>query len=170
MIRLHEIGAAIRTRRQELGLSSRQLAAFGGMEVQAFVALENGALPDIGYSQLAALLQLVSLSFEIPTVSARLSKRGLWMAAKNISVSYRAEISPETLCSILRSGNCPPEHASNIGCFLDETPLELVIMAVEEASTDAEDRQQIWAQVTRLALQYGSFRNELWGVKPGVEP
>jgi transcriptional regulator with XRE-family HTH domain len=47
-----------------VGLSSQQLAAFSGMDAQTLIALENGTLPDMGYSQLAALLQLLSLSSE----------------------------------------------------------------------------------------------------------
>ncbi|WP_457832974.1 hypothetical protein, partial [Staphylococcus aureus] len=80
-----------------VGLSSQQLAAFSGMDALTLIALENGTLPDMGYSQLAALLQLLSLSFGGLSTSARLTKRGLWMAAKNISVSYRTEISPDLL-------------------------------------------------------------------------
>tara|TARA_Y100000296_G_scaffold81234_1_gene108083 strand:+ start:5228 stop:5722 length:495 start_codon:yes stop_codon:yes gene_type:complete len=125
--------------------------------------------PDIGYNRLAALLQLLSLSFGSLSISARLAKRGLWMAAKNVSVSYHSEMSPDMLSSVLRSGVCPPEYASNIGCFLDETPLELVVMVVEEAAAHAEERQQIWSHVARLALQYGSARNEFWAMTPGVE-
>ncbi|WP_457825258.1 helix-turn-helix domain-containing protein, partial [Staphylococcus aureus] len=49
MIRLHEIGVAVRTRREEVGLSMQQLAAFSGMHAHALAALENGTLSDIGY-------------------------------------------------------------------------------------------------------------------------
>ena len=119
--------------------------------------------PDIGYNRLAALLQLLSLSFESLSISARLAKRGLWMAAKNVSVSYRNEMPPDLLSSVLRSGVCPPEYASNIGCFLDETPLELVIMTVEETAADAQARAHIWRHIASLASQYGSARNALWG-------
>ncbi|MFX5578937.1 helix-turn-helix domain-containing protein, partial [Acinetobacter baumannii] len=48
MIRLPEIGGAVRARRQEVGLSSQQLAAFSGMDAQTLIALENGTLPDMG--------------------------------------------------------------------------------------------------------------------------
>ncbi|WP_343724241.1 hypothetical protein [Herbaspirillum huttiense] len=61
-------------------------------------------LPDIGYNQLAALLQLLSLSFGSLSISARLSKRDLWMAAKNVSISYRTAVSPEMLKNILLRG------------------------------------------------------------------
>lgn len=44
MIRLHEIGLAVRTRREEVGLSMQQLAAFSGMDAHALAALENGKL------------------------------------------------------------------------------------------------------------------------------
>lgn len=66
----------------------QQLAAFSGMHAHALAALENGTLSDIGYNGLAALLQLLSLSFESLSISARLAKRGRWMAAKNVSASF----------------------------------------------------------------------------------
>ena len=162
MIRLDEIGATIRQRREELGLSVEQLSAFGDMETGTLLELENGALLDIGYNQLAILLQLLSFSFESLGMAARLSKRGLWMAAKNVSVSYRNEVSPQILLAVLRNGNCPPEYVSNIGYFLDETPLELVIMAVEEAAEDPETRSNIWRNMASLAQRHGFARNMLW--------
>ncbi|MCO4856492.1 transcriptional regulator [Herbaspirillum sp. WGmk3] len=140
----------------------QQLAAFSGMHAHTLAALENGTLSDIGYNRLAALLQLLSLSFGSLSISARLAKRGLWMAAKNVSVSYRNEMPPDLLSSVLRSGVCPPEYASNIVCFLDETPLELVIMTVEETAADAQARAHIWRHIASLASQYGSARNSLW--------
>jgi len=164
MIRLPEIGGAVRARRQEVGLSSQQLAAFSGMDAQTLIALENGTLPDMGYSQLAALLQLLSLSFGGLSTSARLTKRGLWMAAKNISVSYRTEISPDLLRGVLQTGSCSQDYTFNIGTFLDETPLELVIMAVEETADDAQARAHIWRQIAGLACQLGSARSALWGI------
>lgn len=73
-------------------------------------------------------------------------------------------MSPEMLCSVLRSGVCPPEYTSNIGGFLDEASLELVIMAVEETADDAQARAHIWRQIAGLASQLGSARSALWGI------
>jgi transcriptional regulator with XRE-family HTH domain len=158
VISLEEIGTAVRLRRESVGLSVQQLAIFSGIDANTLGELESGKLRDIGYQQLAALLQLLSLSFGGLSTEARRSKRGLWMAAKNISVSYRTEISPDMLSVILRSGVCPPEYVSNMGSFLDETPLELVIMSVEETADDAQARAHIWQQISSLASQFGSAR------------
>jgi hypothetical protein len=86
------------------------------------------------------------------------------MAAKNISVSYRTEISPDLLRGVLQTGSCSPDYTSNIGTFPDETPLELVIMAVEETADDAQARAHIWRQIAGLACQLGSARSALWGI------
>lgn len=84
------------------------------------------------------------------------------MASKNVSVSCTREISEEELRSVLRNAECPAGLRSNICSFLDETPLELVIMAVEEAGEDPMARAHIWQNIARLSTTIGSDRISLW--------
>jgi len=46
VIRLHEIGASVRARREEVGLSTQQLAAFSEMDAHILTELESGTLPE----------------------------------------------------------------------------------------------------------------------------
>lgn len=172
MLRLHEIGEVVRTRRTELGLSIEFLGALSAVPVNILLDLESGALDDISFVKLSRVLQLLSLSFGEPTTNARKGKRALWMASKNASVSYTREISEEELRLVLRNAECPAGLRSNICSFLDETPLELVIMAVEEAGEDPIARSHIWQNVARLSTTIGSDRNSLWsghGPSTGIE-
>ncbi len=66
---------------------------------------------------------------------ARRKKRGLWMAAKTASVSYAQELAPETLEQALASGEVPASFAPHLTHLLDEAPVPVVVMAVEEAAS-----------------------------------
>lgn len=162
MLTLEEIGSVIKHRRKDIGLSLEQLATFSHVPPDIFLRLEGGTLEDISFKDLTTVLQLLSLSFGKLTTQPRQKKRAVWMASKNISVSYGANVSEQDLITVLQSAICPLEMASNISYFLDETPLELVIMTVEESGVDPAARSYIWRNLSRLAEIYGSSRNNLW--------
>lgn len=61
-------------------------------------------------------------------------RKWLWMAAQTCSVSYRKTLTPETLLSILTTGDVPKENVSNIVHFLQEAPVQNVVMAVDQAA------------------------------------
>lgn len=61
-------------------------------------------------------------------------RKWLWMAAQTCSVSYRKTLTPETLLSILTTGDVPDENVSNIVHFLQEAPVQNVVMAVDQAA------------------------------------
>ena len=61
-------------------------------------------------------------------------RQWLWMAAQTCSVSYRKTLTPETLLSILTTGNVPEDYVSNIVHFLQEAPVQIVVMAVDQAA------------------------------------
>jgi len=61
-------------------------------------------------------------------------RKWLWMAAQTCSVSYRKTLTPETLVNILTTGDVPEENISNIVHFLQEAPVQNVVMAVDQAA------------------------------------
>lgn len=160
---IFEVGQVVRTRRLALGMTQQRLAKLAGLSRQTVQKLETGAIGDLSFGRLVKLLGVLGLSFTPPSINAREQKNGLWMAAKNASVSYRGELNSEQLQHALATGQVPDNHASHLLHFLDETPLPVVVMAVEEtAHLEAVSPARIWACVAQLARQLGSVRDDLW--------
>jgi hypothetical protein len=85
------------------------------------------------------------------------------MAAKTSSVSYKGELTSDMLEHALATGTVPPGFAAHIGHFLDEAPIEVVVMAVEEAAQlESMPPAAIWKHVKEMANTLGSYRRELW--------
>jgi len=101
------LGSIIRARREAFGLSHSRLARFSGLSRQTLVGLEAGALSDLGFNRVAQVLAVLGLDLDPPSQAARAPKRGLWMAAKNASVSTVQEVPPDTLGHALVSGSVP---------------------------------------------------------------
>jgi transcriptional regulator with XRE-family HTH domain len=160
---LINIGRSIRTRRAELGLSQGQLAHLSGLSRQTLVGLENGTLNDLGVNRAAQVLSVLGLDMPEPTVQARQHKRGLWMAAKNASVSYARELEPTTLAQALTTGEVPVPFAPHLSHLLDEAPVPIMVLAVEEAAKAAHiPPRKIWRNVSKLAKSLSAHRRELW--------
>ena len=160
---IYEVGKAVRIRRLILGLTQLRLAKLAGLSRQTVQQLEAGTIADLSFGRVVNLLGVLGLSFTPPTTKAREKKRGLWMAAKNASVSYKGELTSEQLQRALASGRVPANHTSQLLHFLDETPLQMVVMAVEETAHLATvPPVRIWACVAQLARQLESKRSDLW--------
>lgn len=160
---LNEIGRTIRARRIELELSQGQLAHLSGLSRQTLVGLENGTLTDLGVNRAAQVLSVLGLDMSQPTTVARQKKRGLWMAAKNASVSYARELEPDTLGRMLATGDVPESYTPHLAHLLDESPVSMVVMAIEEAaSAAAVPTRQVWRNVAKLARSLSAHRKELW--------
>ena len=160
---LYEVGKAVHVRRLALGLTQLRLARLAGLSRQTVQQLEAGTITDLSFRRVVKLLGVLGLSFAPPTIKAREKKRGLWMAAKSASVSYKGELTSEQLQQALVTGQVPIDHQSHLLHFLDETPLQVVVMAVEEAAhLEAVPPAHIWTFVAKLARQLGSARSNLW--------
>jgi transcriptional regulator with XRE-family HTH domain len=160
---LIDIGRAVRARRTKLGLSQVQLAHLSGLSRQTLVGLENGTLSDLGVNRVAQVLAVLGLDAPEPSTRARGKKRGLWMAAKTASVSYARELAPETLGEALASGAVPAPFAAHLTHLLDEAPLPIVVMAVEEAASRAHmTPRRVWRNVAKLAKSLSVHRQGLW--------
>ena len=132
---LSNLGTIIRERREALGLTQSRLAQLSGLSRQTLGGLEAGALSDLG----------------------------LWMAAKNASVSYVQEVPPDTLGHALVSGSVPKGYAAHLTHLLDEAPVPLVVMAVEEAAAnEGVAPKAVWRNVAKLARSLAVHRQGLW--------
>ncbi len=160
---LFRLGTIIRERRETLGLTQSKLAQMSGLSRQTLVGLEAGALSDLGFNRVAQVLAVLGLDLDLPSQSARSRKRGLWMAAKNASVSYAHEMPPDTLGHALVSGNVPIGYAAHLTHLLDEAPVPLVVMAVEEAaSNEGVSPKAVWRNLGKLARALAVHRQGLW--------
>ena len=111
---LSDLGAIIRERREALGLTQSRLAQLSGLSRQTLVGLEARELSDLGFNRVARVLAVLGLDLDPPSPTARSRKRGLWMAAKNASVSYVQEVPPDTLGRALVSGSVPKGSAAHL--------------------------------------------------------
>lgn len=134
-----------------------------GLSRQTLVGLENGTLGDLGVNRTAQVLSVLGLDMPMPHSHARSGKRALWMAAKNAGVSYARELSPKTLGQILVSGVVPEPFVPHVAHMLDETPVPVVVMAVEEVARAAHvPPRQVWRNMGKLANALAMHRKELW--------
>lgn len=163
MSSLLDIGRAVRMRRMELGLSQNQLAHLSGLSRQTLVGLENGSLSDLGVNRVAQVTSVLGLEAAPLSTEGRGKKRGLWMAAKTASVSYSHELTPKTLGAALVSGEVQPPFVPHLVHLLDEAPVPIVVMAVEEAAAHAHVAPKaVWRNVAKLAKSLSVHRQALW--------
>ena len=160
---LTQLGAVIRDRREALGLTQARLAQLSGLSRHTVIGLETGELNDLGFNRVAQVLSVLGLDFGLPSSEGRERKRGLWMAAKTASVSYEPEVPPDTLAQALASGQVPAGFAAHLTHLLDEAPVPLVVMAVEETAAKEKVRPKtVWLNVAKLARTLEVHRQGLW--------
>lgn len=156
---IKSLGRLVSERRKALGLTQLRLAKMAQQSPRTIQTLEAGT-NDLGFERVAKVLEVLGMSFNpVPNKP----KRALWMAAKNASVSYRGELTQEMLERALATAVVPPGYEAHVGHFLDESPLDYVVMAVHEAA-EIEHRptSDIWNNVTKLASRHSITRKDLW--------
>jgi transcriptional regulator with XRE-family HTH domain len=157
---LSEIGMLVRERRLALGLSQDRLAKLAGLSRATVNQLETGTLVDLGVAKLSALMDLVGLQLEASSHGR--SGRGLLMASRTSSVSYKEQLQADQLAKVLASGVVPADLMPHMATFLDEAPLPLVLAAVEEAARRGRvPPKRIWQHLLRWAHEFHSPR-EAW--------
>jgi hypothetical protein len=78
-------------------------------------------------------------------------------------VSYVQEVPPDTRGHALISGNVPKGYAAHLTHLLDEAPVALVVMAVEDAAaSEGVAPKAVWRNVSKLARSPGIHRKGLW--------
>lgn len=132
--------------------------ALNFVRAQRFASEEGQTVPQA----LARVLGLDSITLE-PLEP----RRWLWMAAQSASVSYRSMLTDEQLLAVLRAGSVRKEHVPHISTLLDETPVQIVVMALLQASQLSEiPMSTLWKNVGQLSRQVKSHRIAIWDVGP----
>lgn len=157
---LREIGSLIRQKRMDLGLTQAQASRLGNLSRTTINQLETGSLEDIGYAKLANLMSVLGL--DLSANQAKGLEAALETAARSVSTSYRKALPPAKLREILQSGTVPDEYQPHLMTLLDETPLPLVVKAMEETSHASRvSPRKVVRNVTKLADQLHSYR-KVW--------
>lgn len=154
---LREMGLLVRERRISLGLSQQRLAKLAGLSRATVVQLEAGSLVELGVTKLAGLMDLLGLQLNAGKRAA--PRQGLLMASLNASVSYKAKLGAGQLAKALTTGDIPDGLMPHLVSLLDETPLPLVVAAVEEAAAHGRmPAKRIWQHLARWAREFASPR------------
>jgi len=87
------------------------------------------------------------------------------MAAQTSSVSYRGTLTPDTLQGIFTTGEVPTDFVAHVCHLLDEAPIGMVVMAIEQAAQQGSiPIQTIWRNVERIANEMPSRRKVAWAI------
>lgn len=157
---LRKLGLLVREQRELLGLSQQRLAKMAGLSRATINQLETGTLVDLGVNKLATVMDLVGLQFEAGARGP--SRRGLLMASRTASVSYKAQLGAGRLAKALASGELPADLIPHVATLLDEAPLPLVVSAVAEAAHRGRvSPKRIWQHLARWARELRSPR-QVW--------
>lgn len=120
-----------------------------------------------GYVGSKALFWTIGLDFA--TLKELKPRDWLRMAAQNCSVSYACVLDSPGLLAILTSGVVPDNFLSHVMHLLDETPIQTVVLAAEQASRQSgAPLAQIWANLARFASDLGAHRKGAWSPKIAV--
>jgi hypothetical protein len=86
-------------------------------------------------------------------------RRWLWMAANSASVTYRNVLTPERLLEVLTTGAVPRADVATIIHFLEELPLQVVVMSIDQAAHQSGVAiEQIWRNVDQISAVFSSTR------------
>jgi transcriptional regulator with XRE-family HTH domain len=123
---LRELGTAVRTRREEIGLSQQQLAALVELSRATVNALETGKLKDLSTTRVERLAN--ELGFAVGLVGTRRPKdtSALEAAARVASVPYKAELPAAVLLESLGQGVVPPGYIPHLRTLLQEAPVAML--------------------------------------------
>ena len=153
------MGAAVRQRREALGLSQDRLAALSGLSRATINELETGAIQELAFTRLTRVLDLVGLGLRLNIERPRTTsnRSALSALAQSASVSYRRHLPPTELAKALRTGVVEPSFRAHFATLLDEAPVPLIIRAVDEVFNGVVPKVT-WRYFARWAAELKSTR------------
>ena len=160
----NELSQAVRTRRQEIGLSQKALAELSGLSRATVVGVEQGTIKDLSLTRTGALLEALGLGLTISAAHPRLNQKSvrstpLQSASRTASVSYARHVTPAALSNALSKGTVRAEFAPHVSTLLEEAPISLLAKAVEQVHAKRKiPREQIWKNMRQLATEFKSTR------------
>lgn len=110
------------------------------------------------------------LGLDISTLQPLAPRPWADMAARTCSVSYRGRLPTDVLRAMLLRGETVDQWCPHLGYLLDEAPLSLLVLAIEETSQyHNAPINLLWHNLGRLAVSCHSRRLAGWPalVDPG---
>lgn len=152
-----EIGAAIRSRREALGLSQARLARLVGLSRATINGLESGAT-DLGIAKVLTIMRILGLRLGVDEAPA--DRGWLESASKSASSSYGTVMPPAVLARAIRTGSIDERYRSHVATFLDEASPAVLVKAVAGAYPGRVPRTA-WRNIARMARDTMSSRDQL---------
>jgi transcriptional regulator with XRE-family HTH domain len=149
---LRELGAAVRQRRQDIGLSQQDLAGLVELSRATINELETGRLKDLSANRIERLAN--ELGFAVGLVGTRRpkDKSALQAAARVASVPYTSELPPAVLEDCIRTGSVPPGYIPHLRTLLQEAPAAILADIADELERQrGVPRQDTWKHMRLLA-------------------
>lgn len=149
---LAQIGNEVHVKRVQAGLLQEHVAKLAGLSRVTINQLENGALKDLGYAKLKAVLDVLGIDLAVLQLPGM--KSALMVVARSVSTSYKDVLTPGMLSDMLRSGVAPERFHPHLMALLDETPLPVLVKAVAEAATPEAPARKIMKNLSRWATEW----------------
>lgn len=152
-----EIGAAVRTRRSDMGLTQTPIADLCGLLPITVEQLENGSLEKLEWSVAIRITEQLGLNIHVsnPRPTRRQIERvqsALDVAAITASVSYENSVKAKHLRAAFLTATSPPNYAPHIRTFLDEAPISQIAGVVEQLHHENDiSRIEIWQNMRKVA-------------------
>jgi transcriptional regulator with XRE-family HTH domain len=154
---LSGLGAAVKARREVLGLTQDRVASLSGLSRATVNALETGSANDLGIAKVLRIAENLGLRLQLDPATHGNPASGLTVAAKTASVSYKEVLPPEVLGKAIRSGILPPAYRAHIATLLDEAPIPIIVRAIEDAFPSPVPKAA-WRRIANWACELQSSR------------
>jgi transcriptional regulator with XRE-family HTH domain len=167
---MHEfaaLGAAIRARRSDIGLTQARVADLCGLSPTTVEQLENGSIEKLDWAVAIGIASQLGLNIHIsnPRTTRRQMDKvesALDAAAITASVSYRDSVKTEDLRAAFLTANIPPDYAPHVYTFLDEAPISQIARVVEQLHHENDvPRSEIWRSMRKIANSANLLRH-IW--------
>lgn len=152
-----EVGAAVRSRREALGLSQSRLARLAGLSRATINEFEAGAT-DLGIAKVLTIMRILGVRFEV--VQTPIDRGWLESASRSASASYRTVMPAAVLARAIRTGSVEERYRSHLATFLDEASPAVIVKAVAEAYR-GNVPPSAWRNIAKMARATMSSRSQL---------
>jgi transcriptional regulator with XRE-family HTH domain len=168
MSTIHELGAAVRVRRSDMGLTQGTLAKLSGLSRTTINQVETGNLQNLSLNRASQLASVLGMNLTISEPRTRGTKRAekslsaLEKAAIVASTSYKKLITAGKLQGLLLHVDVSTEFLPHVRALLEEAPTSLLADVVEQLHAEnGIERSELWGRMKKIARSVHSYR-ELW--------